>query len=305
MARSTILANEKERSGRHSNDRDDDDCGFDDRALWHRKFDKDDDWHYSHDRHNSHSKHESGKNDRRSDRRDDDCRRDDDDHSLELDIDVDRDGKWLEIEIEIGKFDFELIVDARSLVADTTPVATMFGGEGTALGQDTLVDADIFGRLLDLGKVTVAYGTTTFKSAAVSDGEGGAFAFADTFADVAGADLVFIFTNKSSISGSYDGDNYAIETSITTFVAIDFEDFDFAEGQIIFDLYDALSYLEGSGHGGGKDGKQVPRLDGNVAILDADVLAEAENTVVDILASVLTFEDQLSTVSAMAVTAGG
>jgi hypothetical protein len=119
---------------------------------------------------------------------------------------------------------------------------------------------------------------------------------------VAGADLVFIFTNKSTVSGTYRGDSYAIETSTTTYVAIDFEDFDFAQGQLTFNYYEAMSYLEGNG---GKGGKQVPQLDGNLAILDADVLAQAENTVVDVMASVLTLEDQLSSVSAIAVTAGG
>jgi hypothetical protein len=42
-----------------------------------------------------------------------------------------------------------------------------------------------------------------------------------------------------------------------------------------------------------------------VALLDADVQALAQNTLVDVLASVLTLEDQLSTVSAMAISAVG
>lgn len=302
MARSKNTPNEKDRNGRHSNDRDDDDCGFGDRGSSHQKFNWEDDWHRWNNSHDSHRKHESyGKNHRGNDSRDDDCRRDDDRHSLDLDIDIDRNGHWLDIEIDIGKFDFDLKLDARSLMPDTTDVAAMVGGEGMALGQDTLVDADIFARLLDLGKVTVAYGTAVFKSAAVTDGDG-AFAIADTFADVAGADLVFIFSNKSSVSGTYRGDSYAVETSTTTYVAIDFEDFDFAQGQLTFNYFEAMSYLEGNG---GKGGKQVPQLDGNLAILDADVLAQAEDTVADVMASVLTLEDELSTVSAMAVTAGG
>ena len=40
-------------------------------------------------------------------------------------------------------------------------------------------------------------------------------------------------------------------------------------------------------------------------MLDVDALAQASDTLVDVLASVLTLENELSTVSAMAVSAGG
>src|SRR5262245_24314355 len=103
MARSKNMPNEKDRNGRHSNDRDDDDGGFGGNGWWDQKFGKDDDWGYSHEFNNSPKEHESyGKND---------CRRDNDGKSLEVEIDVDRHGKWLDIEIEIGKFDFDLKVD--------------------------------------------------------------------------------------------------------------------------------------------------------------------------------------------------
>jgi hypothetical protein len=219
---------------------------------------------------------------------------------IDLDIDIERDGKWLEVEIEIGSLEFELKLDARHLQADASPVASLVGGEGTAVGEQTLVDANIFSRLIDLGSVTVAFGAATFKSAAVSGGDL-AFAAADTFADVSGADFVFVFNKKTSTTA--DGDtSYATETSTTTYIAIDFEGFDFAEGPIAFNFYDANSYLDGC-RGGGSG--RVPNIDGNVSLLGVDALAQAENTLVDVLSSILTIEGQLSTVSAAAVSAVG
>jgi hypothetical protein len=150
--------------------------------------------------------------------------------------------------------------------------------------------------------VTIGFGTTTFNSAAVSQ-DGMAFASAETFADVSGADFVFIFNKTTLIDGSSCELPYATANSTTTFIAIDFEDFDFAEGQLTFNVYDAYAYLEGGCRT--CKGNNVPSLDGNVALLDADVQALAQNTLVDVLASVLTLEDQLSTVSAMAISAVG
>jgi hypothetical protein len=40
-------------------------------------------------------------------------------------------------------------------------------------------------------------------------------------------------------------------------------------------------------------------------VLDVDAVAQAENTLVDVLSSILTIEDQLSSVSAVAVSAVG
>jgi hypothetical protein len=151
--------------------------------------------------------------------------------------------------------------------------------------------------------VTIGFGTAVFKSAATSADGGMAFASAETFADVSGADFVFIFNKTVWTDGSGDESPYATAYSTSTYIAIDFEDFDFAEGQLTFNFYDTDGYLEG-GCGRCSDGSML-NLAGNVAMLNADVQALAENTFVDVLASILTVEDQLSTVSAMAVSAVG
>ncbi|MBX9776822.1 MAG: hypothetical protein K2Y71_20780 [Xanthobacteraceae bacterium] len=219
---------------------------------------------------------------------------------IDLELDIERQGKWLDVEIEIGSLDFDFKLNARQLQPDTTPIACVLGGDGAAIGVDTLVDADIFSRLIDLGAVTIAFGTAKFSSAAISD-EDPAFAAATTFAEVAGADFVFVFNKTVSTSGDC-GPSYATETSTTSYIAIDFEGFDLKEGQIAFNFYDARAYLNGCGRCGQSD---APTIDGNVSMLDVDAQALGENTLVDVLASILTIEDHLSSVSAVTVSSVG
>lgn len=269
----------------------------DDHDSWHHRRDDYD----SHDNHSSSGKHgipvRHG-NDRYEYDIDLDKKRD----GVDFELDMERDGKWLEIDVEIGKFDFDLKLDARKLQADTSPVVSVVGGDATAVGQDTLVVADIFSRLIDYGSVTIAFGTVKFSSTAVSDKGGDpAFAAATTFADVSGADLVFIFSKTTSIFSDCDIP-YAGETSTTTYIAIDFEEFDFMGGQIIYNFYGASTYLDGCGKCGGS---RAPSIDGNVSMLEVDAQALDENTLVDVFASILTIDDQLSSVSAMAVSAIG
>jgi hypothetical protein len=215
---------------------------------------------------------------------------------IDIEVGVESEGKWLEVAIEIGSHDIDLKLDGRHLQPDTTPVVAMLGGEGTAVGEETLVDAEIFSRLLDFGTVTIAFGTAEFTSVAGS-GEDAAFAAATTFADVSGADLVFVFNKTGSTSSDCDS-SYAAEFSETSFIAIDFERFDFAEGQLTFNFDATLSYLVGCGQCGNG---RIPDIDGNVALLDVDALAQAQSTFVDVLSSILTVEGQLSSVSAVTV----
>jgi hypothetical protein len=168
------------------------------------------------------------------------------------------------------------------------------GGEANAIGDETLATGDILSQLVDLGSVTVAFGSAVFEAAAHS-AEQLVYAAADTFADVAGADIVVMFTEKSTFY-SADG-SIATEKCTTSFVAIDFEDFDFATGPVVIDA----NYLQDCT---GEAGNSY-QLDGNLATLNVDAVAEAENSLVDVMSSLLTVEDQLSSVTAIVVTAGG
>ncbi len=266
------------------------------------KFDKPHHSHFGRDDHKNHER-DCGRDNSRHDRCD---RRSDVDldrksDGIDLDIDLDMRGNYLRLDIDLGRRDFDLKIDARDLVPDSGPMAALVGGEGNAIGENTLVEADIFGRLLDLGSITAAFGTATFESKAASS-DGFAYASAYTFADISGADIVFVFTEKTSMLPSGEQALWATEISRTSYVAIDFEDFDFGGGPLVFNYDDIDLFVVGE-RSCGCGTSPAPRIEGNVAELTADVLAQAENTHVDVAASILTVEDQLSSVSAMAITA--
>lgn len=266
----------------------------------HWKFDPHHDSHFGHNNRDSPERDDwqgSGRPGRCNREPDVDLDRNRD--GIDLGINMDMQGKNLRVDIDLGCRDLKLKIDACQLQPDNDPVATLIGGEGNAVGEQTLVDADIFSRLIDLGSITVAFGVANFESTAIS-GEGLAYAAADTFADVSGADIVFIFTEKAS---GGDGELLsATEVSRTAFVAVDFEEFDLRGGPLVFN-YDDIDLFTAGGIHSACTGSGNPQIEGNVALLNVDALAQAENTLVDVASSVLTVEDQLSSVSAVVVTA--
>ena len=268
----------------------------DDHDNWHHRRDDCD----SHDNHNSSGKH--GSPVRRGDDRyeydiDLDKKRD----GVDFELDMERDGKWLEIDIEIGKLDFDLKLDARKLQADTSPVVSVVGGDGTAVGNDTLVTADIFSRLIDFGAVTIAFGTVKFSSTAVSgEGQDPAFAAATTFADVSGADLVFVFNKTTSIFSDCDIPYAGKRPRRLTLQST-------SKSLISRKGRSPITSMERrhTSMGAGSAVDRAPNIDGNVSMLEVDAQALGANTLVDVFASILTIEGQLSSVSAMAVSAVG
>jgi hypothetical protein len=207
-------------------------------------------------------------------------------NKFDIDIDIDRGRHGIDIKIDVD-------IDPRFLVPDSNPLAAFVGAEGNAVGHDTLVDVDIFNRATDMGSFTVAYGDAAVRSDAVSQ-DGTAFATALTFADISGADFVFVFYDTSSTSFSKRGVAYSEETSHTSYIAIDFDDFDIAGGPVVVDEFEIAASGSRS---------VFPRIDGNVATLDVDALAQGQDTLVDVQSSVLTVEDQISSISAIVVTA--
>lgn len=267
------------------------------------KHDRSHDWRDNCDNHGKfahHHWHKGGHNDRCGRAPDVDLDKGRD--GIDLDISMKTHGHYLCVDVDLGCRDFDFKFDVRKLLPDTSSLVTMVGGDGNAVGDNTLVDADIFSRLLDLGSISVAFGSANFTSAAVSE-NGFAFAGADTFADISGADLVFLFTQKTSAFSSEEGPSWATETSQTAYVAIDFEKFDLYGGPRIVscDDLDLIEMLLGNMPGGGGHGNAAPQIEGNVAVLNVDALAQAENTHLDVASSILTVEDQLSSVSAVVV----
>jgi hypothetical protein len=295
-------------SGRNDHPGRDRDGGREEETDGHRQRDaareRDDD-RSGHDRgpRDDHDRHDMRDGDHRDDDRHDRAYDVEiEDRGMRLEVDVDQHGRRLDIDIELGSFDIDLDVDLRLLQPDDASMAALIGGEGNAVGTNTLVDADIFSRMIDTGSVTVAFGRAMFTAAALSDADL-VFAAADTFADVSGADVVLVFTDEL-MSSLEEASQSAFERSTTTFVAIDFEEFDLLGGPIVLNSYDA-DVLRDRGCPCACGGSEGLNIEGNVAQLNVDATANATDTLVDVSSSVLTVEDQLSSVSAVAVTAVG
>jgi hypothetical protein len=160
---------------------------------------------------------------------------------IDLEVEIDIEDNWIEVDIEIEHLDFDLELDARDLLPDPSPDTSTLAGDEGAVDESALVDADIVSRLIGFGSVTVAFGAAKVTSSAVSD-PGAAFASETTFGDASGADLVFVF-NKTT-SSSFEGEvSYGTSVSTTTYIAIDFEGLDFAEGQIAVDCCDEMDIV--------------------------------------------------------------
>lgn len=148
-------------------------------------------------------------------------------------------------------------------------VAAAVGGEGAATGDDTLTTGDATLRFVDLGPVTFVVGSATVSSAAASpDGGEQPSAYADTFADVTGADLVFTFSVDASGAGDGDSGAWETATSTTRLFALDIDGLDFAAGQQVvqFDL------TRDTG------GRHPPAMSGNLSAASATSDAYGEET---------------------------
>jgi hypothetical protein len=85
-------------------------------------------------------------------------------------------------------------------------ITAKLGGESTAVGTDTLAEGDASLEVRDLGAVTVVKGTATFSATAKSPEGTQAFATADSYADISGADNVVTKTRTSSYPDLDGGD---------------------------------------------------------------------------------------------------
>jgi len=177
-------------------------------------------------------------------------------------------------------------------VKDTKPFQMEFGGEANAVGEATLAEGDIFSRMVDEGDVTYGYGTADFCGKAQSPDDN-AFASAECFANVSGADLVLIWTTSSTHYVEASNGSYASAASQVLGFAVDFEKWDFRNGPIVIEGRSDLTFT-------GELDFLATLVEGNVATLGIDTLAMGGSTFVDVVASVLSIEDQLSAVGAVA-----
>jgi hypothetical protein len=181
-------------------------------------------------------------------------------------------------------------------------ITAKLGGEATAVGTDTLAKGDASLEMKDVGPVTVVKGTATFSATSKSADGSQAFATADSFADISGADNVVTKTKTSSYPDLDGGDSTWSETSTTRVMAIDIEG---------ITLPKTLNVSQGKANSltstlSDKAGNQPfdpIDPDGNVATVDVDVQVVGENTFASVDTSVLAVEDTLSTVNTL-ITAG-
>lgn len=183
-------------------------------------------------------------------------------------------------------------IAAGKTETDTSGVTCVFGGEATAIGDNSKATGLMKGTIADVGLVTYAVGTCTFTAAANATGDGSAVAFTDSFAQVDGADFVLII-NLDFSTPLEAGSDYSFSTSTTSFIAIDLEFWDSARGPIYIEYDRTLCRYVANGD-----------LDeGELAMLDAVLESMGEETFVQLDATVLTVEDTMSTVTAVATLA--
>jgi hypothetical protein len=168
--------------------------------------------------------------------------------------------------------------------ADDGGMVTILFGDAAAFGQDTLASVEATLGLTDHGNVTKATGVVM--AVAISDGSGDStpFVLADTDVFVSGADKVHIKT--STIPVEQGGVSY--EISVLTFKAMDHGKKD---GETTVKIHDKSPDAD---HPGNDVLDFTIQLDGNVATATFDALVSADNSLLSVEASVLTYQDEFS-----------
>lgn len=175
---------------------------------------------------------------------------------------------------------------------DEDDLQIIIGGDADAVGEHTFADGKITGMIEDKGFVTVGRAQAVFEASA-DDGDGGfAFATAETFAEVTGADFVFTFTREWHGDEEGGFSSTAADKSITTVYAIDFE------------YWSPRHTIEINTTFGTGEFEPDILPDGNIATFEADLLALGDDTFVELFSDAFAVEDQFSTVSGVATLIG-
>ncbi len=186
--------------------------------------------------------------------------------------------------------------------------AAVLGGGVIAVGDDTLAIGTIEGQILTQGSTTVASGTATFSGIAESEDGATVFAEASTFVLPPDGDIGFSLTYASAQSVQTEEQAVAVAISTTTFDVLDFETGDVAVGET---LQPAAGDCAVPDEAPLESPTPAPaaepgfELSGNLALFAASVEAVGEDTFTQVDAFVLTVEDQLSTIDAVATFAVG
>lgn len=175
---------------------------------------------------------------------------------------------------------------------DDTAIVTTMGGDATAVGEHTFANTDVRGLMEDTGLVSYAVGRVSTTAVAEASEDRTALATTSTFVDIAGADLVLVFTEHGETPLTAGGD-VAVSTTTTTFVAIDLEFWDRRSGPLVVEVERNIDV-----------GSIDTQIEGNVATLTSRFDVLGADTYVDMQTSALAIEDAYSGVSATVVATG-
>ncbi len=178
-----------------------------------------------------------------------------------------------------------LLPEVSKLVPDSGDGGLVLsaGATATAVGENTFASTAVDATVAMRGLITFAFGRATATATANSPTGETAFGVAETFVDVAGADLLLTATHYASGNGG-GSRNWWSETSTTTFLAIDVAGLS-PQGGPVAGRFDTEATLTKP--------PLIPAA--NVALFDTDVLVLGQKTLADVQVEALALEDQLST----------
>lgn len=185
----------------------------------------------------------------------------------------------------------QTLLDSSISGASSDPVTLLVGGEASAVGENTLATGSMTADMYDAGSMTVVSGSASFD--AMATGDDLAFATASGYAIASGLDSFISIGGTTEIMHQGPDGTSAYATSNTAVYGLDLDSGGSGpvseplqppdDTELLLSDYDA------------PDSSMA--LDGNVAIMDVSANVPGDNTVLDVVVSVLTVEDTLSTVS--------
>lgn len=180
---------------------------------------------------------------------------------------------------ELGSGSGTMDAETSWPVADGGGMTATLGADATAFGFDTFSDVSMDVWALDLPMIGLMHGTVDATAAAQSTDGGLAYATAQTFAGVSGADIMMMRTVQHDAFGVDEAGTSAYASSTTHFFALDLP-IDFGA------TLELSSYEYVAKHA-------TPRLDldGSLATFNVDAAAYGGATLVDTQISAFALED--------------
>ncbi len=185
--------------------------------------------------------------------------------------------------------------------SDPSALALVLGGEATAIGEDTLAVGSMSAELDTTGLLATMQGSASFVAVAESPGDEIAFATANSFGGLSGADFLLVFTSNTQIVDQGPDGSVAIATSEMTLYGLDFDSIAAGGSTEADPMLDPLAESElPATMDPATDDEDLYDLafdiEGNVAVLEITAEVSGPDTLLEVGASVLTVEDTLSTI---------